>query len=218
MVSPMSSVFQSQSTAVSGVRRKVAVTVVILAGVILAACGSSGSTTASTTGSTTGSTNTTSGSSSAAAGQVLGATYATSIGFPKTVQAAKTSVVTQQKDCSSSVEAVYEDSVGKTGLLSDVLRCSSNSAAEAALAVARKHASIETSVTVPKALGPSAFVTNSSAPEYLMIWRAGTKVAITAIDVDVAASSSSSASETPLTAAQGTTLGQAAVEQNTLYQ
>jgi hypothetical protein len=186
-------------------------TAVVLAGLVLAACGSSSSTSSTTT--------TTSGSKSgSAAGLVLGASYATSIGFPKTVQAAKTTAVTQQKDCLSSVEAVYEDSVGKTGLISDVLTCSSNAAAVAALAVARKHATIEPSVTVPKALGPTAFATNSSAPEYLMIWQAGTKVAITAIDVDVSSSSAGKASETPLTAAQGTTLSQAAVEQNSLYQ
>jgi hypothetical protein len=214
MVSPMSSLPRSRSIAVSGARRRVAAAGVVVAGMILAACGSSGSSTATTTSTTSGS------GSSSASGLVLGATYATSIGFPRTVQAAKTTAVTQQKDCSSSVEAVYEDSAGKTGLISDVLRCSSNAAAVSALAVARKHASIETSVTVPKVLGPTAFVTNSSAPEYLMIWQAGTKVAITAIDVDVTASASSSgssASKTPLSAAQGSTLSRAAVEQNTLY-
>ena len=51
------------------------------------------------------------------AAQVIGAAYATSVGFPKTVQAAKSTKVTTQKGCTSSIEAVYEDATGKTGLV-----------------------------------------------------------------------------------------------------
>jgi hypothetical protein len=72
---------------------------------------------------------------------------------------------------------------------------------------------------VPKALGASAFATSSNAPEYLMIWQAGSKVAITAIDVDVKASTttSSTVASPRLTQSQLTTLGVAAVQQNSLY-
>ena len=78
---------------------------------------------------------------------------------------------------------------------------------------------MDTSLPVPKELGPTGFATSSHAPEYLMVWQAGNRVAITAIDVDITASSSSSTSQSPaLTPSQGTTLGNAAVRQNSLYQ
>ena len=73
----------------------------------------------------------------------------------------------------------------------------------------------------PKKLGSTAFVTATDAPEYLIAWIAGSKVAITAIDVNIAASSSSSTSTsvppTPLTTAQMKTLSAAALKQNSLY-
>ena len=153
-------------------------------------------------------------------GSVLDAAYATKIGFPKTVQAAKQTAVTDQKGCTTSVEAVYEDAGSKTGLISDELNCGSTASATAALAVARKHVTLDSSVAIPKQLGTGAFATDSNAPEYLLVWQAGSRVAITAIDVDVAASASS-AGETgaaPLSQSQGQTLGAAALEQNSLYQ
>ena len=150
---------------------------------------------------------------------VLDAAYARSIGFPKTLQAAKQSTVTGQKGCSESVEAVYENTGSKTGLISDVLNCGSKASATTALATARKAVKVDTSLTVPKELGPTGFATSSHAPEYLMVWQAGNRVAITAIDVDITASSSSSTRQSPaLSPSQGTTLGNAAVRQNSLYQ
>ena len=51
-----------------------------------------------------------------------------------------------------------------------------------------------------------------------MVWQAGNRVAITAIDVDITATSTSASGSPALTPAQGTTLGNAAVQQNSLYQ
>ena len=117
------------------------------------------------------------------------------------------------------MEAVYENTGSKTGLISDVLNCGSKASASAALTMARKQVKLDPSVAVPKELGAAGFATSSHAPEYLMVWQAGNRVAITAIDVDIASSSSSSASQSPaLTPSQGTTLGNAAVRQNSLYQ
>jgi hypothetical protein len=50
-----------------------------------------------------------------------------------------------------------------------------------------------------------------------VVWQAGNKVAITALDVDVRATSTTTTFP-PLTAAQGDTLTKAAVKQNSLYQ
>jgi hypothetical protein len=153
------------------------------------------------------------------AASVLSPSYARSAGFPKTLQTAKKTSVTDEKGCTNSVEAVYEDTEGQTGLISDVLNCKSVASASTALAAARKQVATDRSMTVPKELGTSAFASASNAPEYLVVWQAGTRVAITAIDVDIAASAntSSTAASHPLTKSQGTTLGHAALEQNSLY-
>jgi hypothetical protein len=73
------------------------------------------------------------------------------------------------------------------------------------------------SLPVPKELGSTAFSTKSEGSEYLVVWQAGNNVAITALDVDVRATSTTTTFP-PLTAAQGQTLTKAAVKQNSLYQ
>jgi hypothetical protein len=176
---------------------------VVIAGLVATGCSSS----------STSSTTTTASASSA---QVIGAAYATSVGFPKTVQAAKTTKVTSQKGCTTSIEAVYEDATGKTGLISDVLTCTSEASATAALAAARKHVTTDPSIAVPPGLGPLSFATSSNAPEYLIVWQPHDRVGITGIDVDTAATSSS-ATAYPITPAQSQTLANAADHQNSLY-
>jgi hypothetical protein len=181
---------------------------VAIVGLVATGCSSSSSSSTTTTSST---------SASALAAQVIGAAYANSIGFPKTVQAPKSEKVTSQKGCTDSVEAVYEDAAGKTGLISDVLNCSSEASAAAALVAARKHVTTDPSIAVPKALGSSAFATSSNAPEYLIVWQPHDRVGITALDVDTTATSATSAAASPLSAAQAQTLDNAAAHQNSLY-
>ena len=154
---------------------------------------------------------------------VLNPAYAKSIHYPKSVQAASKRAVTNEKGCSSSIEAVYEDAAGKTGLISDLLECSSPTTAARVLASFRKSSSADRSIQVPKELGSSAFVTASSAPEYIVAWQVGSNVALTAIDVDIAASASSSesssgsATSTSITRDQAHVLTDAAVQQDSLY-
>jgi hypothetical protein len=187
----------------------VAVATLVAAGLLLAACSSSSTSTGSSK-----STTTTSGSSLPA---VLDAAYATSIGFPKTVQAAKSASVTDEKGCTTSVAAAYEDAAEQTGLLSDVLKCKSSTSAANALTLLHKKATSVPAITVPKELGSTAFATKSEGSEYLVVWQAGSNVAITALDVDVRATSTTTTFPS-LTAAQGQTLTKAAVKQNSLYQ
>lgn len=151
------------------------------------------------------------------AASVLDAGYAKTIGFSKTIQAAKSTAETSQKGCSKTIESVFENAAAKTGLVSDVLVCGTAGSATNALAAVRKQITVDPSLSPPKALGGSAFATATNAPEYLMVWRSGTRVAITAIDVDVTATSSTPSTTVPLTAAQIRTLGQAALHQNSLY-
>ena len=188
-------------------RTRVAVAICGVALVVLAGCGNSSSTTSTTV------TKTLSPSAT-----VLDATYAGSIGFPKTVQAAKKAPESGEKGCTSSVEAVYENTGSKTGLISSALECDSKASASAALAMARKGVTLDPSLPVPKELGTTAFATDSHAPEYLLAWQSGNRVAITVFDVNIDASSTSPSSQSPaLTPAQSTTLGKAAVQQNSLY-
>jgi len=151
------------------------------------------------------------------AASVLGVGYAKTIGFSKTIQPAKSTAETQEKGCSKTVEAVYENAAAKTGLVSDVLECGTAGSATSALAAVRKQVTVDPTLAPPKALGSSAFATATNAPEYLMVWRSGTRVAITAVDVDVTATSSTPSTAVPLTTAQIRTLGQAALHQNSLY-
>jgi hypothetical protein len=152
------------------------------------------------------------------AASVLDAGYAKSIGFPKTLQAAKKTKVTTQKGCTDSVESVYEDAGAKTGLLADVLNCNSEGSAAVALAAARKQVTVDRLVQVPSELGKTAFATASDAPEYLIAWQVGTRLVFTAIDVDLKASLGTGTGKSlkTLTVAQKKTLAQAAVDQNSL--
>lgn len=159
----------------------------------------------------------TAGATTSSTTLVLSPTYAKALGFSHVVQAAKTVKVTSQKGCTTSTESVYEDAQGKTGLVSETLVCSTRAAAAKALASARTHVKVDPSHSPPKQLGPSAFVTSTEAPEYLMVWQAGTRLGVTAIDVDVAATSAEGAKAAALSAAESSTLTAAALHQNSLY-
>ena len=159
---------------------------------------------------------------SAPSALVLNSAYARSVGYPKTVQAATKGPVTNEKGCTTSIEAVYEDAAGKTGLISDLLKCNSPASAAKVLANLRKSIHIDTSIGVPGQLGTSAFATASSAPEYLVAWQVGSGVALSGVDVDIAASSSSSGSSgsttsKSITRHQVKVLTGAAIQQNSLY-
>jgi len=192
----------------SGSRARLATVIGAVAVVGLVATGCSSSSASSTTSTT---------SASSLSAQVIGAAYANSVGFPKTVQAAKSSKVTSQTGCTSSIEAAYEDAAGKTGLISDVLNCTSEASAKAALAAARKRVTTDPSITVPKALGSLSFATSSNSPEFLIVWQPHDRVGIIGIDVDPTATSATSAAANPLTPAQSQTLTNAALHQNSLY-
>jgi len=154
----------------------------------------------------------------AAATTVLTPSYARSAGYPKTLDAAKTTSVTSEKGCTTSHGAVYADSTQRTALISSVLNCDSATSASAAFSSIRKHYGVDAAMAVPKGLGTSAFATASIAPQYLMVWETGTKVAITAVDVDLAASTTTSSTvvSPPITTAQEQTLSRAAEAQNAL--
>jgi hypothetical protein len=123
--------------------------------------------------------------------------------------------VTAEQGCSTSTEAIYGNAKTETGLVSDVLNCDSGGAASSALASARKQSTIDPSIAVPGMLGPSAFA-SSEPPQFSIVWRAGTRVAVTSIDVNVTKASGST-SLYPLAPAAAQTLVNASLQQNSLY-
>jgi hypothetical protein len=153
------------------------------------------------------------------AASVLDASYAKSVGFSKTYESAKRSAATGQKGCSDSIESVYENLSNKTALISEVLNCKSSGDASASLASGRKEVQIDSSFKVPKELGTSAFASATERPGYLIVWTVGTKVAIAGLDVNIAASSSTSSTvpSKAITQAQKKTLVDAALKQNSLF-
>ena len=148
----------------------------------------------------------------------LSPTYAKSAGFPKTLRAAKSAPITSQQGCTSTVGAVYEDSVNQTALITSLLKCDSPASASSAFALIHKHYAADPGIAVPKGLGASAFASSSIAPQYLMVWHTGSKVAIVAVDTSLAASrtTTSTAASPPLSKAQEMTLYKAAEAQNAL--
>ena len=147
---------------------------------------------------------------------VLSPAYARSVGFSTTYRAAKRQAITNEKGCTSSVEAVYEDTAARTALISDLLHCKSAASASAVLAAFRKQVRIDSSIELPGQLGSSAFATASKAPEYLVVWQVGSGVALLALDTDTAASSSS-VKTPPISTSQTKVLVDSAVQQDSLY-
>ncbi|MGO9029543.1 MAG: hypothetical protein ACLQOZ_13040 [Acidimicrobiales bacterium] len=152
---------------------------------------------------------------------VLNPAYAKKIGFPTTAVAAKASSGTDEKNCPKSAESEYFNAATNAGLVSESLVCKTSAAALTAFKQAKTEAAADTSITLPRSLGSSAFATASEAPQYTVVWQHGSKVGVTAIDIDVSASASTESSttvpSTPLTAAQAKVLVAAAVAQNTLF-
>ena len=150
------------------------------------------------------------------AASVLSPGYARSVGFSRAYRAASRQSITNEKGCTTSVEAIYENSAAKTGLISDLLHCKSAASASAVLEAFRKQVRIDSAIKVPGQLGSSAFATASQAPEYLVAWQVGSGVALLALDTDTAASSSS-AKAPPISRSQINVLVDSAVEQDSLY-
>ena len=156
------------------------------------------------------------GASPPARAYVIGPKGAHALGFPTTLRAAKESKATGVKGCSSAVDAVYLDATKQTGLVSEVVNCTSSTAASGAMATVRKRLTADRSIPVPGALGSSAFATSVEAPQYLLVWRTGSHLGFTAFDTDVPATTSSTSTTAvlpPITATQKALLGRAALAQ-----
>jgi hypothetical protein len=148
---------------------------------------------------------------------VLSTSAAKQLGFPKTVQKPTSSSKTGQAGCPKEAGALYEDSVAKTGLESEILSCNTQKAVTTAQTSLQK-STTATSQKPPKQLGSNAIEVSSGQSVYAIVWPRGKVLSIVAIDVNVPATSSSTTTTTPtptpLTVAQQKTLSNAALAQD----
>jgi hypothetical protein len=149
---------------------------------------------------------------------VIGPRAAHGLGFPTTLRAARETTAKGVKGCSTAVDAVYLDGSRQTGLISEVVNCTSPNAASGALATVRRRLTADATIPVPKELGAGAFATAADAPQYLLIWRTGSHLGFTAFDTDVPATTSTPSTTVlpPITTAQTSLLGRAALTQRAI--
>jgi hypothetical protein len=149
---------------------------------------------------------------------LLASSYAKADGFTKVVARASTTAKTGVKNCQDGGKEAFETASGQTGLLSEVVACTTSKAVLALLSGTRS-ATSASSASPPARLGPSA-MERSNGSTYAIYWRRGALVEMVALVTNVSASSSSSTSTTvaaaPITLAQQALLSNAAVEQNAL--
>jgi len=150
---------------------------------------------------------------------LLTSSYAKSAGFTKVIVKATTTSKTGLKACPDGGQEAFESASGQTGLVSEVVACTTSKAALALLSGTRSGTSAS-SANPPKRLGLSAMERSSGGSTYAIYWRRGTIVEVVALNTNVPASSSSSTSTTvaapPITSAQQAILSSAAVEQDAL--
>jgi len=137
-------------------------------------------------------------------------------GFTKMLGKVTTSSKTGAPSCPNGAQVVYEDAAGKTGVVAEVLGCTTTKAA-AALVRRVRTGTKAISAVPPKRLGPSA-LERGSGFTYALYWQRGARVELVALNTNVPASTSSSTAPTgtppPITKAQQRTLSTVALAQN----
>ena len=149
---------------------------------------------------------------------LLTTSYAKKAGFTEVAVKPITSSKTGVPSCPDGAQEAFEDGSNKTGVVAEVLVCTSKTAAAALLtSVAAKGS---TSASPPKQLGSSAIELSSNGPVYTIYWQHGDVFEFVGLQTKIPASSSSSTSTTtttapapPITAAEQKTLSAAALNQ-----
>jgi hypothetical protein len=153
----------------------------------------------------------------ALAKDLLPSSYANKSGFPKVADKATTTSKTSVTSCPNGAQEAFEAASGQSGVVSEVLACTTSKAAAAILSSVRTGTG-GASAAPPKELGPSAIERSSGGSTYAIYWQRGALLEVLALNTDVPASSSASTSTTvaapPITAAQQQTLARAAVKQD----
>jgi len=136
---------------------------------------------------------------------LLPRTYIQRAGFTSVVEQPVSTSHTGERSCPNGAEEAFEDRTGKTGILVELVACTTAAHAATLLeSVKAKTAAVP--VAPPERLGGSAFERSSKGDVYTIYWRRGRTLALVGLATDVAASGSTSAptsvSAPPITAAQ----------------
>jgi hypothetical protein len=150
---------------------------------------------------------------------LLPATSAHALGFPKVSSPPAALTKTGVNGCPSGAREAFEDAAGRTGVVSEVIACRTEGAGQQLLASAKKSGRVVKGFAVPSPLGPTAFVRAGTNSTYVIFWQRGDVVELTSLDTHVTSGSSTSGASThpldvPPTAQQRGVLATVASEQN----
>jgi hypothetical protein len=146
----------------------------------------------------------------------LTTTYAKKAGFTKVVEKATTTSKTGEKSCPNGAQEAFEDAAGQTGVVAEVVACTTSKAAAALLTGVKSGTTAATS-SPPGKLGSTAIERVSGASTYAIYWRRGQLLELVGLATDVPASNSSTSTTAPtppINSAQQNVLSQAALAQD----
>ena len=147
---------------------------------------------------------------------LLTTSYAKKAGFTEVAEKPSTSSKTGVKSCPDGAQEAFENGSNKTGVVAEVLGCTTKKAAAALLTGVAAEGS--KSASPPRQLGSSAVERRSNGPVYTIYWQHGDVFEFVGLETQIPASSSSSTTTTtapapPITAAEQKILSNAAVNQ-----
>jgi len=151
---------------------------------------------------------------------LLPVSAAKAAGFTKVIDQPATTTNTGVTGCPDGTQEEFASASGNLGLESEVVYCESASAASAILSGFVSNGNAQAGLSPPKDLGSTAVERLGSDSTYLIAWRRGAAIELTALSTDLPASSTTSTTtETavPLTAHDKQLLASAASQQNTRF-
>jgi hypothetical protein len=147
---------------------------------------------------------------------LMTSSYAKKAGFTEVAEKVSTTAKTGVKSCPDGAQEAFENTAKRTGVIAEVLVCTTEKAAAALLASVKAQGG--TSSSAPKQLGASAVELSSTGPVYSIYWQQGAVFAFVGLETRIPASSSTTtttAPAPPITAAEQKVLSGAAVNQFT---
>jgi hypothetical protein len=147
---------------------------------------------------------------------LLTTAYAKTAGFTEVAEKVSTTAKTGVKSCPDGAQEAFEDTSNQTGVIAEVLVCTTKKAATALLTSVKAEGAASSSP--PKQLGSSAVERSTSGPVYTIYWQQGDVFSFVGLETQIPSSSSSSTTTTtapapPITAAEQKVLSGAAVNQ-----
>jgi hypothetical protein len=149
--------------------------------------------------------------------ELMTAAYAKKAGFTEVAEKVSTSAKTGVKSCPDGAQEAFEDASNQSGIIAEILDCTTVKAATALLAGVKAEGT--KSSTPPTQLGSSAAERSSAGPVYTIYWRKGDVFEFVGLETEIPASSASTTTTTtappapPITAAEQKVLSGAALNQ-----